>query len=99
MQRSARVKQKGIQFEIDCNTPGICICHVIIPQSMIQQFFKHGAQIQQLNSDSQGFKKGSVPLDYIQIHYKKTILNHMQEILLKQFVIDTLLEYLHTNKI
>jgi len=99
MRRRERMKQKGIQFEIDNNTPGICICHVIIPQSLIQQFFKHALQIKQLDSDSHGFKKGNVPLDYIQVHYKKTILDHMQEIFLKHFVIDTLFEYLYTNKI
>lgn len=93
------MKQKVVQFEIDCNTPGICKCHVIIPQSFIQQFFKHAAQVKQLDSDSQGFKKGTVPLDYIQVHYKKNILTHMEEIFLKHFVIDELLEYIHTNKI
>ena len=99
MRRRERVKHKGVQFEVDCSTPGICKCHVIIPQSFIQNFFKHASQIQQLDSDSQGFKKGTVPLDYIQIHYKKTILNHMQEIFLKHFVIDILLEYIHKNKL
>ncbi len=99
MRRRERVKQKVIQFEVDCNTPGLCKCHVTIPQSFIQQFFKHAAQVKQLDSDSQGFKKGSVPLDYIQIHYKKNILSHMQEIFLKHFVIDALLEYIHKNKI
>ncbi len=99
MRRRARVKQKTIQFEVDCNTPGVCKCHVIIPQSLIQQFFKHAAQVKQLDSDSQGFKKGGVPLDYIQVHYKKNILSHMQEIFLKHFVIDALLEYINKNKI
>lgn len=99
MRRRERVKQKVVQFEVDCNTPGICKCHVTIPQAFIQQFFKHAAQIKQLDSDSQGFKRGSVPLDYIQVHYKKNILNHMQEIFLKHFVIDALLEYIHKNKI
>ncbi len=93
------MKQKVLQFEIDCNTPGLCKCHITVPQSFIQQFFKHAAQVKQLDSDSHGFKKGSVPLDYIQIHYKKNILNHMQEIFLKYFVIDALLEYIHKNKI
>lgn len=93
------MKQKVVQFEVDCNTPGICKCHVIIPQALIQQFFKHAAQVKQLDSDSQGFKKGSVPLDYIQVHYKKNILSHMEEIFLKHFVIDELLEYIHKNKI
>jgi len=93
------VKQKGIQFEIDCNTPGLCKCHIIVPQSFIQQFFTHAAQVKQMSSDSQGFKKGSVPIDYIQVHYKKNILNHMQEIFLRHFVIDALLEYIHENKI
>lgn len=93
------MKQKVVQFEIDCNTPGICKCHVIIPQTFIQQFFKHAAQVKQLDSDSQGFKKGTVPLDYIQVHYKKNILTHMEEIFLKHFVIDELLEYIHRNKI
>jgi len=93
------MKQKTIQFEVDCNTPGLCKCHVIIPQSFIQHFFKHAAQIKQIDSDSQGFKKGSVPLDYIHVHYKKNILNHMQEIFLKHFVIDALLDYINKNKI
>ena len=99
MRRRERVKQKAIQFEVDCNTPGICKCHVKIPQSFIQEFFKHAAQVKQLDSDSQGFKKGGVPIDYIQIHYKKNILNHMQEIFLKHFVIDALLDHIHKNKI
>jgi FKBP-type peptidyl-prolyl cis-trans isomerase (trigger factor) len=93
------MKHKVVQFEVDCNTPGLCKCHITIPQSFIQQFFKHAAQIKQLDSDSQGFKKGGVPLDYIQVHYKKNILNHMQEIFLKYFVIDALLEFIHKNKI
>lgn len=93
------MKQKGVQFEVDCNTPGLCKCHITIPQSFIQQFFDHAAQVKQLDSDSQGFKKGSVPIDYIQIHYKKNILSHMQEIFLKHFVIDALLEFIHKNKI
>src|SRR3989338_7833659 len=99
MRRRERVKQKTVQFDVDCNTPGVCKCHVTVPQFFIQQFFKHAAQIKQLDSDSQGFKKGGVPLDYIQVHYKKNILNHMQEIFLKHFVIDALLEYIHKNKI
>jgi len=93
------VKQKVIQFEIDCNTPGVCKCHVTVPQAFVQQFFKYAAQVKQLDSDSQGFKKGGVPLDYIQVHYKKNILSHMQEIFLKHFVIDALLEHIHKNKI
>jgi FKBP-type peptidyl-prolyl cis-trans isomerase (trigger factor) len=99
MRRRERVKQKVIQFDVDCNTPGVCKCHVIVPQSFIQQFFKHAAQIKQLDSDSQGFKKGGVPIDYIEVHYKKNILTHMQEIFLKHFVIDALLEYIHKSKI
>lgn len=99
MRRRERVKQKVVQFEVDCSTPGVCKCHVIIPQAFIQQFFKHAAQVKQLDSDSHGFKKGGVPLDYIQVHYKKNILNHMQEIFLKHFVIDALLEYIQKSKI
>jgi len=93
------VKQKVVQFEIDCNTPGLCKCHVIIPQSFIQDFFKHATQIKQLNSNSLGFKKGSVPLEYIQVHYKKNILNHMQEIFLKHFVVDELMKHIQEKKI
>ena len=93
------MKPKAIQFEVDCNTPGVCKCHVTIPQSFIQEFFKHAAQVKQLDSDSRGFKKGGVPIDYIQVHYKKNILDNMQEIFLKHFVIDALLEYIHKNKI
>ncbi len=92
-------QNKEIQFEVDCSTPGLCKCHVIIPQAFIQQFFQHAAEIKQTDLHSQGFKKGNVPLDYIQVHYKKNILNHMQEIFLKYFVIDTLLEFIHKNKI
>jgi len=99
MRRRERVKPKVIQFEVDCSTPGVCKCHVIVPQIFIQQFFKHAAQIKQLDSDSQGFKKGGVPLDYIQVHYKKNILSHMQEIFLKHFVIDALLEHIQKSKI
>jgi FKBP-type peptidyl-prolyl cis-trans isomerase (trigger factor) len=97
--RGRAMNQKAIQFEIDCNTPDLCKCHVIIPQELVQHFFKHAVHVKQKDSDSQGFKKGNVPFDYIQVHYKKNILNHMQEIFLKHFVIDALLEYIHNKKI
>ena len=93
------MKQKGIQFIVDCDTPGVCKCHVVIPQSYIKQFFKHASQVKQIDTQSIGFKKGSVPLDYIETHYKKDILDHMQEIFLKHFVIDVLLENLQKNKL
>lgn len=93
------MKHKGVQFEVDYSTPGICKSNVIIPQEFVEKFFKHASQVKQIGSESHGFKKGSVPLDYIQVHYKQNIINHMQEIFLKHFVIDTLLEHLHKNKI
>jgi len=93
------VKHKGIQFEVNYDIPGICKSKIIIPQEFVQNFFKHASEVKQLSSESHGFKKGSVPIDYIQVHYKQNIINHMQEIFLKHFVIDTLLEHLHKNKI
>ena len=93
------MKQPEITYNIHCSTAGSCQYDVIIPKNFVNQFFKHAAEVRQQDSDSHGFKKGNVPLDYIQIHYKKNILNHMQEIFLKHFVIDALLEYMQQNKI
>ncbi|MGZ6250705.1 MAG: trigger factor [Candidatus Chromulinivorax sp.] len=93
------MKQPEITYNIHCSTTGSCQYDVIIPKNFVDQFFKHAAQVKQKDSDSHGFKKGNVPLDYIQVHYKKNILNHMQEIFLKHFVIDALLEYMQQNKI
>ncbi len=99
MRRRERVKQNEIQFRLDYNNPGFCQSTITIPHHLIEQFFDHASKIEQMKSNSHGFKKGGVPLDYIQIHYKKNILHHMQEIFLKYFVIDALLEHLHQNKV
>lgn len=93
------MKSADIQFKVDCSTPTVCKCKVIVPKAFIQNFFKHATALKQKEVMSSGFKQGGVPLNYIETHYKKDILNHSQEIFLKHFVLEYLFEQIHKNKL
>lgn len=70
-----------------------------ISEKFISDFFTFAAIAQQQKTTSPGFKEKETPIEYIKEHYKKNILNHIQEITLKYFVLDYLLEMIHKNKI
>lgn len=93
------MKTASVKFEVDCHTPGVCQCRVIVPQAFIKQFFHHATQVKQKEVLSFGFKQGHVPLGYIETHYKKDILNHSQEIFLKHFVLGYLFDQIQQHKL
>lgn len=70
-----------------------------LSESFISDFFDFAAQTQQKKVTSPGFKKNETPITYIKEHYKKHLLNHIQEITLKYFVLDYLFENIHKKKI
>ncbi len=72
---------------------------VELSEDFIDYFFNFAAEIQQQKVTSSGFKKNETPLEYIKEHYKKHLLDHIQEIILKYFVLDYLFEKIHEHKI
>ncbi|NBV40427.1 hypothetical protein EBR77_01135 [bacterium] len=88
-----------ILFHAAQNTPGIYTLSITIPKEIVNTFFQFAAQTQQELVAPAGFKAGSAPIEYIQTHYKKNITHHLQEIALKHFVINTLLQKIRDEKI
>lgn len=93
------MKLSPIQFKVECGLTGYCHCQIIIPSTIIKTFFDFAATCKQATASSIGFKQGGVPVEYIQVHYKKHLISHMQEILFKHVVLPFLLKKLHEEKI
>jgi FKBP-type peptidyl-prolyl cis-trans isomerase (trigger factor) len=70
-----------------------------ISESYISDFFNFAALAQQKKVHSPGFKESETPIEYIKEHYKKNMFKHMQEITLRYFVVDYLLEMIHKKKL
>jgi FKBP-type peptidyl-prolyl cis-trans isomerase (trigger factor) len=70
-----------------------------VSKEFVSDFFEFAAIAQQKRTSSPGFKNHETPLEYIKEHYKKNILTHTQEIILKYFVLDYLFEMIHERKL
>ena len=70
-----------------------------ISESYISDFFNFAALAQQQKVHSPGFKESETPIEYIKEHYKKHMFKHMQEITLRYFVVDYLLEMIVNYKV
>lgn len=72
---------------------------VSIPAQITQSFFEFATESHQQIAHTAGFKKGTVPLAYIQKHFKTPIINHLKEIALKFFGFNALLKSIREQKI
>lgn len=76
-------------------------CHftIAIPPEITESFFEFATESHQQIAQTSGFKKGTIPLPYIQKHFKTSIINHLKEIALKFFGFNALLKTIREQKI
>lgn len=81
------------QSEDNCNFT------ISIPAEVTESFLKLAAQTHQTLASTSGFSKGSTPLTYVEKHFKAPIVNHLKEVGLKFFGVNTLLQNIRQQKI
>ena len=72
---------------------------ISIPAKVTESFFQLATQTHQQLSHTTGFSKGTIPLTYVQKHFKTPIINHLKEVGLKFFGINSLLQNIRKQKI
>ncbi|MBI2353046.1 hypothetical protein HYV11_02265 [Candidatus Dependentiae bacterium] len=72
---------------------------ISIPQTMTDSFFDFALESQQHSTQTIGFKKGTIPVTYLQKHFKTPIINHLKEIALKFFGLSSLLKHIKEKKV
>lgn len=93
------IATRDFAFNTTIIPPHTCQLTLTVPAKLVDQFFLFAAQSQQAHIAPPGFKLGQAPLEYILSHYKKNISNHFQEIALKHFVMNILLQKIREHKI
>lgn len=83
------------QDEISCNYHFT----ISVPHALTKSFFEYAMHNHQSIAETAGFKKGTTPLAYIQKHFKAPIINHLKEVALKFFGINSLLQKIREEKI
>jgi FKBP-type peptidyl-prolyl cis-trans isomerase (trigger factor) len=73
--------------------------HVVLPSSMVDEFYHQALQAQRHFPRPQGLHQQEAPLEYINQHYKIQILEHLKEFLLKYCVVSFLYHELRNQKV
>lgn len=76
-----------------------CDFKISIPSKLTESFFEFATESHQQLAHTAGFKKGTIPIAYIQKHFKAPIINHLKEIALKFFGLNSLLKSIREKKI
>ena len=79
--------------------PAFLQLRVSVPSGVVNSLYRLGALAQCNIIQTKGFNQGTIPIDYIQQHYKSSILNHIQEFLLKFCVGNFLFRKIREEKI
>lgn len=72
---------------------------ITVDQKTVESLFYHAALLHQQFAQTQGFLHGQIPLEYIMQHYKEHITNHIQEFLLKFYVINYLYDEIRNKEL
>jgi FKBP-type peptidyl-prolyl cis-trans isomerase (trigger factor) len=89
----------SLQFSYSCPTENFCSASITIPAALVEQLYHEVSLNQQQISHTKGFSTGSAPIEYIQHHFKKNILEHLKEFLFKYCVINVLYKEIRNNQI
>jgi FKBP-type peptidyl-prolyl cis-trans isomerase (trigger factor) len=84
---------------ITIDSPSKAFAVVTIPQQSVDALYHEASCIQQHNTEAQGFKKGNIPLAYIQETYRANLLEHLEEFFLNYSAIDTLHREIREQKL
>lgn len=84
---------------ITIDSPSKAFAVVTISQASVDALYHEASCIQQRNTEAQGFKKGMIPLAYIQDTYRANIIEHLEEFFLNYSALDTLLREVREQKL
>ncbi|MCX5922560.1 MAG: hypothetical protein NTX86_04510 [Candidatus Dependentiae bacterium] len=86
-------------FDLSYENEHIGHASIIIPAAIINTLYLEASLSQKTYTQAFGFNKGEVPLEYIASNFKVNLIEHIKEFLFKFFVVDFLLEQIHTKKL
>jgi trigger factor len=90
---------KAIECSITQELPHFYQAIITIPAQFVNQAYIEGARAHQDIIQTQGFAKGTVPLEYIIKNYKSHLTSHVQEFLFSYFVLSLLFDTIHEKKL
>jgi len=96
---SANIGEKPLYLTNKNLNSNIYTATVVVPADFVDIIYHQASVAQQENVEAQGFKKGTVPLEYIQKNYRATLLEHVKEFLFNYFVVSFLHKELRENKV
>ena len=76
-----------------------CQFTITVPAHFTESFFKFATEYHQQVVNTVGFKKGSIPITYIEKHFKAPIISNLKELALKFFGFNVLLKNIREKKI
>lgn len=88
-----------ISFTITQETPFLWHLDVVVPAVQVTALYNEAARTQQAHTVAPGFSKGTVPVAYIQNHYKQDLVEHVKEVLLKYRVVNFVYRVVRNEKI
>jgi len=71
---------------------------IIVPAPLVHTLYKEASLAQRAVTETYGFSKGNVPLEYIQKNFQSNLLEHIEEFFLKYQVIDLLYQKIYEKK-
>lgn len=88
-----------IVLELKQQDPAFCFGTVIIPSALINLLYKEASLCQQQQTQTHGFHKGEVPVEYIAEFFKSNLTEHVKEFLFKYFVVGFLFQEIRARKL
>ena len=92
-------KNQQLQFIVDQVKPTFLNITITIPVAFVNTLFKQASLSQKEISQTRGFNKGAVPLEYIEQNFMSTLNEHVQEFLFNYFVLPFLYQEIRRQKI
>lgn len=90
--------QTPLRLEIKQTHATVCSATVIVPASLVNVLYQQVLKSQQATVQAQGFRKGTVPLEYIAQNFKSSLIEHLKEFLFNYFVIGFLYNEIRAKK-
>lgn len=91
--------QSPLRLELTQQSPILSTARVVVPALLVDTMYNQAVKAQQGSIQTQGFRKGTVPLEYIAQNYKSSLVEHLKEFLFNYFVVNFLFQQLRTQKV
>lgn len=85
--------------QITIETPFQATAVITVEKDIVDALYREASYIQMHNTEAQGFKKGSIPLGYIQDTYSTILIEHIEEFLINYYVSDMLYREIRDKKL